>query len=218
MHTVTIIFGGLLVCYIICICKRNISSLLELSSLEAPSCLPLWDPMHCSPPGSSVHGIPQARILEWVLCHFLLQGIFPTWGSNPGPLIAERFWAIREAPSFLEIVPNIDPERWSPVFRHAHSLQLYLTLCGPLDCSPPGSSVYGILQARILEWVAIPSSRGSPRTRDQTSVSHIYLHWQAGSLPLTPSGKPQWSPICHYNEYLFNITCPSFIVSVLIIQ
>ena len=36
-----------------------------------------------------------------------------------------------------------------------------LTLCDPMDCSPPGSSVHGILQARILEWVAMPSSRGS---------------------------------------------------------
>ena len=38
--------------------------------------------------------------------------------------------------------------------------QLYLTLCDPVDCSPPGSSVHGILQARILEWVAVPFSRG----------------------------------------------------------
>ena len=36
-----------------------------------------------------------------------------------------------------------------------------LTLCNPIDCNPPGSSVHGILQARILEWVATPSSRGS---------------------------------------------------------
>ena len=41
------------------------------------------------------------------------------------------------------------------------SLQSYPTLCDPMDCSPPGSSVHGILQARILEWVATPSSRGS---------------------------------------------------------
>ena len=39
--------------------------------------------------------------------------------------------------------------------------QLCLTLCDPMDCSPPGSSVHGILQARIVEWVAISSSRGS---------------------------------------------------------
>ena len=38
--------------------------------------------------------------------------------------------------------------------------QLYLTLCNPKDCSPPDSSVHGILQGRILEWVAIPFSRG----------------------------------------------------------
>ena len=40
-------------------------------------------------------------------------------------------------------------------------------LCDPVDCSPPGSSVHGILQARILEWVALPSSRGSSQPRDQ---------------------------------------------------
>ena len=43
----------------------------------------------------------------------------------------------------------------------AKSLQLCLTLCNPMDCSPLNSSVHGILQARILEWVAMPSSRGS---------------------------------------------------------
>ena len=41
-----------------------------------------------------------------------------------------------------------------------------------MDCSPPGSSVHGILQARILEWVAIPLSRGSSQPRDRTWVSH----------------------------------------------
>ena len=47
------------------------------------------------------------------------------------------------------------------------------TLCDPMDCGPPGSSVHGILQARILEWVAIPFSRRSFQFRDQTQVSHI---------------------------------------------
>ena len=47
------------------------------------------------------------------------------------------------------------------------------TLCDPMDCSPPGSSVHVIFQARILEWVAISSSRESSQTRDQTHVSHI---------------------------------------------
>ena len=47
------------------------------------------------------------------------------------------------------------------------------TLCDPMDSSPPGSSLHGILQARILEWVAIPFSRGSSQPRDRTWVSHI---------------------------------------------
>ena len=47
------------------------------------------------------------------------------------------------------------------------------TLCDPMDCSPSGSSVHGIFQARVLEWVAISISRGSSRTRDQTQVSRI---------------------------------------------
>ena len=50
-------------------------------------------------------------------------------------------------------------------------MQSYLTLCDPKDSSSPGSSVHGISQARILEWVAISSSRGSSQTRDQTRVS-----------------------------------------------
>ena len=47
------------------------------------------------------------------------------------------------------------------------------TLCDPMDCSLPSSSVHGIFQARVLEWVAIAFSRGSSQPRDQTLVSHI---------------------------------------------
>ena len=54
--------------------------------------------------------------------------------------------------------------------------QSCLTLCDPIDCSPPGSSVHGILQARILEWVAIPFSRRSSQARDWTQVNkHIFF-------------------------------------------
>ena len=63
------------------------------------------------------------------------------------------------------------------------SLQLCLTLCNPVNCSHPGSSVHG-----ILEWVAIHSSRESSQPRDPTCVACL-LHWQAGSLPLVPPGK-----------------------------
>ena len=47
------------------------------------------------------------------------------------------------------------------------------TLCDPTDCGLSGSSVHGIFQARVLEWVAISFSRGSTQPRDQTQVSHI---------------------------------------------
>ena len=47
------------------------------------------------------------------------------------------------------------------------------TLCNPMNCGPPGSYVHGILQARILEWVAMPSSRASPQLGDRTQVSLI---------------------------------------------
>ena len=66
--------------------------------------------------------------------------------------------------------------------------QLCLTLCNPMDCSSAGYSVHGILQARILEWVAIPFSSGSFRPRDRTQVSCIaggfFTDWATREAPL----------------------------------
>ena len=56
------------------------------------------------------------------------------------------------------------------VCAHAKSPQLCSTLCDPMDCSPPGSSVHGILQARILEWVTMPSSGSSDPGIKPTSL------------------------------------------------
>ena len=75
---------------------------------------------------------------------------------------------------------------------HAESC---LTLCDPMDCSPPGSSVHGILQARILEWAAISSSRGSFQPRDRMCLLCL-LHWQANSLPLSHLGIPTTQAVC----------------------
>ena len=72
------------------------------------------------------------------------------------------------------------------------------TLCNPMNCSSPDSSVHGILQVRILEWVAIPLSKGSSRTKDWTQVSHIADRFFTIS---EPPGRPQMqrrlSPILH---------------------
>ena len=72
--------------------------------------------------------------------------------------------------------------------------QSCLTLCDPTDCSPPGSSVHGILQARTLEWIAISSSRGSsqPRYRTPSPVSPALL---VDSLLTQPPGKPLKCPV-----------------------
>ena len=123
--------------------------------------------MDCSPPGSSVHGILQAKILEWV---DILFSRGPSWPRNQtqvsytaGAFLICR--AIRKA-----LVP-----------------QSYMTLCDSMDCSPTGFSVHGILQVRIMEWVAISFSRWSSRPRDQTQVSHT----AADCLLAEPPGKPQ---------------------------
>ena len=81
------------------------------------------------------------------------------------------------------------------------------TLCDPMDCSPPGSSV-----SRILEWVAMPSSRGFSWPRDRTHISYIYLHWETGSLPLASAGKPHFAffvppyKYFHTNHYTLTST------------
>ena len=116
------------------------------------------------------HGLLPARLLcPWdfpgkhtgVGCHFLLQGIFPTQGSNL-PALAGGF--------FTAELPG-KPNDEVAVLRSVANLRL--TLCNPMDCCPPGSSVHGISQARMLKWVATSSSRGSSRPRNGTLVSYV---------------------------------------------
>ena len=78
-------------------------------------------------------------------------------------------------------------------------LQSCPTLCHPLDCSLPGSSVHGISQARVLEWVAISSSRGSSWPRDQTHVSYfscfgwwVLYHWRHLGSPVCKVQRTNW--------------------------
>ena len=56
------------------------------------------------------------------------------------------------------------------IFTMCSVIQLWLTLCNPMDCCPQGSSTHGLLQARVLEWVSISYSRGSSRPSDQTHL------------------------------------------------
>ena len=72
------------------------------------------------------------------------------------------------------------------IFMYVKSLQSCLTLWNPMDCSPLGSTVHGILQARILEWIAMPSPRGSSLPRDRTRLSSVQFSRSVVSDSLWP--------------------------------
>ena len=104
-------------------------------------------------------------------CPSLLQGIILTQRLNPGLLHCRQ------------ILYHLSHQKWGNNFNNIVYIaqwvqfstvtQLCPTLCDPMDCSPPGSSVHGIFQAWILEWVAFPFSRESSWPRDRTQVSRI---------------------------------------------
>ena len=107
-------------------------------------------------------------------CHALFQGIVPTKGLNPCLLCVSCLlhWQVGSLPLALPVKPLFSPplnkyfkclslfypELGTAAAAAAKLLQLCPTLCDPIDGSPPGSSVPGILQARTLEWVAISFS------------------------------------------------------------
>ena len=76
-------------------------------------------------------------------------------------------------------------------------IQLSLTLCDPMDCSPPGSSVHGIMQARILEWAAVPFSRDLPNPG--------LLHCRLILYHLSHQGSPLIHLNKSINKYLYEI-------------
>ena len=116
-----------------------------------------------------------------------------TLQTQHGPLHAETHTDI---PSHTLHAPHPSqccPARASTGYRacvRAKSLQSCLTLCNAMDCSLPGSSVHGILQARILEWVYHALLQGIFPTQGPNLRLLCLLHRQRGSLPLAPPGKP----------------------------
>ena len=99
------------------------------------------------------------------------------------------------------------------LYVHAKSLQSCPTVCDPMHCSQPGSSVQGVLQARILEWVAVPFCRGSSWPRDWTGVSYKSPILAGRFFILVPPGKPLLyfiSPLTFPTPYLIlNSDIPS---------
>ena len=124
----------------------------------------LCDPMDCSPPDSSVHGILQVRILEWVAMPSSRGSFRPKdWTHISG--IAGWFFTVWAT--------------WKAQHGHAAAAaklhQSCPTLCDPIDGSPPGSPIPGILQARTLEWVAISFSNAWKWRVKVKSLSRVQL-------------------------------------------
>ena len=112
----------------------------------------------------------------WSALPFPPPGDLPDPGIEPpspaSPALSGRYFTIRGKPFFLHTQSEIKqismPLRNYHAAATAKSLQSCLTLWDPMDCRLPGSSVHGILQASILEWVAMPFFRGSSQPRDGT--------------------------------------------------
>ena len=122
-----------------------------------------FDPMDCSLPGSCPWDFPGKN--TGVAWHFLLQ---------------------RKTTATLDqIIPVLEVYFQTLVYMKSESevAQSCPTLCNSMDCSLPLSSVHGIFQARVLEWVAISFSRGSSQPRAGTWVSCIVSRWVTPSEP-----------------------------------
>ena len=139
------------------LCPLTLNSVRVCSVTQL--CLALWDPVDCSPPGSSVHGILQARVLERVAISF----------SRGASQLRDE--------THVSCVSCTG--RW--IFYHCviwkaltlHTMTVTITQSCPTLCNPMAYTVHGILQARILDWVAYPFSRGASQPRNQTQVSQI---------------------------------------------
>ena len=132
------------------------------------SCPTFCDPMGCRLPDSPVHGILQSRILKWV-----------TMPSSRGSSQSRHWtsiflcllhWQVGSLP-----FTSLEKPKWCTAATAAKLLQSCLILCNPIDSSLPGSLVRGILQARVLEWVAISFSNARKRKVKVKSLSHVGL-------------------------------------------
>ena len=121
-----------------------------LSAKLLQSCPSLCNPMDCGPPRLLCPWDSPGKKIE-VGCHALLQGIFPTQGSNLH-LLCLLLWEV----SSLPLAPPEVKESESEV------TQSCPTLCDPMDCSLPGSSIHEIFQARVLEWLPFLSPGDLP--------------------------------------------------------
>ena len=150
-------------------------------------------PLSFSP--KSLGNVPYFFHLSVFLCLFVMlhPGIFRYNREDLGGMgLSHLDWNQKSMISFW----------WSEVL----VTQSCLILCDPMDCSLPGSSVLGILQARILEWAAIPFSRGSSQLRDRTKVSCIAGgFFTVGATTEALKGSSTWKVGRHYCSILSDV-------------
>ena len=182
----------MLVLYVrLCVCSV-VSNSLQLHGLQPTRLLCPWDS-----PGKNTR----------VGCHFFLQGIFLTRDGTGSPGLAGGFftiWTTREA---LLHYTNIKFSFYfiTHLAAAAKSLQSWLTLCDPIDGSPPGSPVPGILQARTLEWVAISFSivwKWKVKVKSLSCVTLVVTLWTAAYQAPPSMGFPR-------QEYWSGLLLPS---------
>ena len=158
----------------------------ESESEVSQSCPTLCNPVDCSPPGSSIHGIPQAKILE---LPFPSPGDLPNPGIEPGsPALQADALTSKPPGKPLQCYSYVQYYYWGKLGEgYTGALQYFfssyescclvakscLTFWDPMDYSPPASSAHGISQARIVEWVAKSLSKKSSQARDSTCISCI---------------------------------------------
>ena len=132
---------------------------------------PLTSP--CHPSGCFVLRIPPHVCRHWESCPRFTSVCLPDEGEDHGfkdtspNQLAERLWSNPMENS------SAAPQKIKYSFQKGEVAQSCPTLCDPMDCSPPGSSIHGLLQARILERPAVSFSSGSSWPRDRTRVSCI---------------------------------------------
>ena len=158
---------------------------------------------------------PPAKSLQ--SCPTLCDPIDSSPPGSPVPGILQSMGSSRQ--EYWSGVPLPSP-RTNPAAA-AKLLQLCLTLCDPVDCSPPGSSVHGIFQARVLEWRAIAFSRANPReyriVRTHTKGTTVIQHLASPNTSSTPCRTPHLNnkqnkntnQITSIQDYHLTPSCPS---------
>ena len=176
---------------------------------------PLWHLFQASPGQSGRHaGLSRLTLSQLQPCFWSL----PWRGDWPGhySVVMRACPALAETVSLGYTLPSCGHSSLG-VFQVtflcvawytcmcAKLLQSCPNFCDPTDCSRPGSSVHGMLQARILEWVAMPSSRGSSRPGIKPVSPNVFC--RTSSLPLASPGKPRW-PAMLLGEIPWREKCP----------